>query len=118
MDNDSVLDFQSSKRVTYLDVASRRDCFIVYMRILKWWGCTFEKTFAIFQNSNGNYSISGIPDNIDGMTYRSYPKGRMTSRMFVNYFSDPNNIQPPDNNKTQTVWIDSFRAHKESPKLL
>ena len=38
--------------------------------------------------------------------------------MFVNYFSDPDIIQPPEHNRTRTIWIDSCRIHNESPDLL
>ncbi len=77
-----------------------------------------EKQLVIFQNPNGNYPIAGIPENIEGITYRSSPKGWMTSQMFINYFSDSNNIQPLGNNRTRTLWIDSCRIHNESDDLL
>ena len=42
----------------------------------------------------------------------------MTAETFVNNFTDPNIIQPLDNNRTRTIWIDSCRVHDESPELL
>ena len=98
-------------------VASGRDCFTVCMRISGEQGAWIEKRLVIFQNPNGNYPISGIPDNVDGITYSSSPKGSMTALMFVNHFSDPSIIQPLDNNRTRTISINSCRVHKESPEL-
>ena len=42
----------------------------------------------------------------------------MTEQMLVNYFSDPSIIQHLDNNKTRTIWIDSYRIHDYSAEFL
>ena len=118
MDNDCLVDFQDSHRVTYLDVASGRDSFIVCMRISDGQSARIEKPPVIFQNPNGNYPISGIFDSIDVITHCSSPKGWMTAQIFMNYFSDPRIIQRPDNSKTRNIWIDSRRIHNESPELV
>ena len=118
MDNGRILDFQDSNRVTYLDVASGRDCFTVCMRISGGQNVRIEKPLVILQNPNRNYLISGILDNVDGITYRSSPKGWMTAQMFVNYFTDPNIIQPLENNRVLTIWIYSCRIHRESMQLV
>ena len=103
MDNGRVLGFQGSHRVTCLDVTSGRDCFTVRMRISGSQNARIEKPLVIFQNPNGNHPISGIPDNVDGITYCSSLKGWMTAHIFVNYFSDPKIIQPLDNNRVRTI---------------
>ena len=108
------MDFQDSNRVTCLDVTSGRDCFTVCMSISGGQNSRIENPLVIFQNSNGNYPTADIPDDIDGVTYRSSRKGWMTAQMFANYFSDPSIIQPLANNWTRTLWIDSCRIHRES----
>ena len=40
----------------------------------------------------------------------------MITQVFVNYFSDTSIVQPLDNNKTRTIWINSSRTHIESPE--
>ena len=62
-----VLDFQGSNRLNYLDVTSGKDYFTVCTRILGVQRSYYEEPLVIFQNPNGNYPISGIPDNIDGI---------------------------------------------------
>ena len=118
MDNGRVFDFQGSNRVTYLDVASDRDCFTICMRILGGSDAWIEKPLVIFQNPNGNHPISGVPDNVDGTMYHSSPKGWVTAQILANYFSDPSMNQPVDNSRNRTVWIDSCRIHSESPELV
>ena len=60
MDNGRVLDFQGYNRVKYLDVASGRDYFTVYVRVSGGQSSRIEKNLFIFQISNGNHPISGI----------------------------------------------------------
>ena len=103
MDNGRVLDFQGSSRVTYSDVASGRNCFTVCMRISGSESARIEKPLVAFSKPERELTISGIPDNIDGITYRFSPKGWMSAKMFVNYFSDSNIIQPLDNNMTRII---------------
>ena len=101
-----------------MNVASGRDCLTVCIRISGGLTARIETPLVIFLNPNLNYPISGKPDNIDGITYRSSPKGWMTARMLVNYFSDLSIIQPLDNNSTRTIWVDSCRIHNESLELV
>ena len=115
--NGRVLDFQGSNRVTNLDVASGRNCFTVCMRISGGQSARIEKPRGIFQNLNRKYSISGILNNVDGISNHSSPNGWMTAQIFVNYFSDPCIIQPLDNNSKRNIWIDSCWVHNESPDL-
>ena len=86
-DNGRQLDFQGSNRLTYLDVASGRACLTVCMRILGGQSARIKRTLVIFQNPNGNYSISVIPDTTDVIIYRSSPNGCMTAQKFVSYLS-------------------------------
>ena len=88
MDNGHVLEFHGLKHVTYADVASARDCFTVCMRISGGPEGKIEKPSVIFQNPRSNYPITGIPDNIPGITYRSSPKGWISSQLFHEYFSN------------------------------
>ena len=118
MDNGRVLDFQGSNRVTYLDVASGRDCFTVCMRISGGQNARIEKPLVIFQKPKANYNSPSIPDNVDGITYRSSPKGWMTAQMFVNYLWDPNIIQHLDKNRIRTIWIDSCCIYRESMQIV
>ena len=118
MDDGRVLDFRGSNRVTYLGVASGRDCLTIFIRISGGQNARIEKPLVIFQNPNRNCPTFGIPDNVDGITCRSSPKGWMTNRMFVNYFSDPNTIQSLDNNSIRTIWVHSCHIHRESIQLI
>ena len=111
IDNGCVLDFQGSNRVTCLDVASGKNCFTACIRISGGQRAWIENILVIFQKPNGKYPISGVSNNIDRVTYCSSPKIWMSAQMFVNYFSDSDVIQPLENNRTRTTWIDPCRIH-------
>ena len=66
--NGRVLDFQGSNRVTYLNIPSVGDCLTACMGISGGQNARIERPLVMFQNPNGNYPISVIPDNIDGKT--------------------------------------------------
>ena len=118
MDNGHVLDFQFSKHVTCADLASARYCFTVCMRLSGGPQGKIEKPLVIFQNPSSKYPIAGIPDNIQGITYRSSPKGWMSSQLFHEYFSNEQVIAPLDGGRARKLWIDSCRVHNNTPELL
>lgn len=101
-----------------MDFASGWGCSTVCMRIPRSQNARAEKLLVIFLNPNENYLISGIPDNIDEITYCTSRKGRVTAHMFVHYFSDSNITQPLSNNMIRTIWIDSYRINRESIDLV
>jgi len=75
MDNGRVLDFNGKKRVTYAEVSGGRDNFTVCMRISGGVNGKIEKPFVIFQNRTSNYPMMNVPDDVEGVTYRTSPKG-------------------------------------------
>ncbi len=81
VDNGRALDFQGEKRITYSDIATVLEC---------------------------KYHIAGVPDEIDGVRYRSSPKGWMSSQMLSDYFSNQNIITLLPGGRTRKLWIDSW----------
>ena len=69
MENGRVLDFQGSRRVTYLYVASSTDYFTFRMRILGGQGAKIEKPLFILRKRTGTTQFHGI-------TYRSPRKAK------------------------------------------
>ena len=106
MDNGQVLNFKGTKKITYAEVASGRDCFTVCFRISGAGGGKIEKPVVIFQNPNSNYPIIGVPDNIEGIAYRTSPKGYLTQQLFAQYFSDSNIISSLSGNRARKLWFD------------
>lgn len=88
MDNGRVSEFQAKRHVSYAEVVSCRNCFTVCFRIPNLDGGKIEKPIVILKNPNSNYPIAGIPDDLEGITYRSSTKGWMYQQLFAEYFGN------------------------------
>lgn len=75
------------------------------------------ETSCYFRYFSSNYLINGIPDDTEGVKYRSSPRGWMSQELFVNYFASPSIIELLNGNRTRGFWIDSIRAHIYTTEL-
>ncbi len=53
-----------------------------------------ENTLFLFQNPNSKYPILCAPDDVNGISYKSSPKGWMNSNLFADYFRNTRVINP------------------------
>ena len=75
MNNGRTLGFRGDITVSYAEMVSGGDSMIMVIRISGGRRSIFEVSMLIFTNSNGNYLIHGLDDNILGVYYRTGPKG-------------------------------------------
>ena len=75
MNNGRTLGFRGDITVSYTEMVSGGDSMIMVIRISGGRRSIFEVSMLIFTNSNGNYLIHGLDDNILGVYYRTGPKG-------------------------------------------
>ena len=116
-DNGKVLDFQGKERVTYSEVSSGRDGFTVCMRITGGIASRIETPLIIFPNQSANYPILGLPDNIEGVCYRTSRKGWLTQALFPEYFKETRVIESLSGGRQRTLYMDSVRVHNETVQL-
>lgn len=112
------LEVAGKKRINWSTLSSGRESFSIAMRISGGPKAKIETPFVVFQNVNSSYPINGIPDNTEGVTYRSNPRGYMNQNLFAAYFRNTRIIQPLPDNRIRKIWIDSPRVHNETPNLL
>ncbi len=117
MGNGRILDFQGAKRVSHADVAGAPDCLTVCMRISGGEHGKSENPLVIFRNPYRHYPIAGIPDDIECVSYKSSPKGWMSSRMFSDYFFNQNVLIPLSGGRMRKSWIHSCRIHNDTLEL-
>ena len=110
--NDRVLDFKGKKRVSYAEVCSGREKLTVCMRIAGGPECRLENPMIISQNSQRNYPIRGLQDNIEGVCYRTQPRGYMDSVLFPEHFGESRAISTLPQNRTRVLFVDSCSAHR------
>lgn len=101
----------------YADVSCGKDCFTVAMCISGGDGRRIEKPMFIFQNRSCNYPISGVPDDIDCVTYRASKKGWMTQNLVSQYLAQSDVVAPLSGGRTLNLWIDSHRIMNETDDL-
>jgi len=93
MDDGRCLDFQGSKRVSYAELSSVGEKMTVCVRISGAPEYKIEPALIVFKNQKRSYPIRGVPDNIDGVAYRSQPKGWIDQNLFPEYFKETKIIE-------------------------
>ena len=76
-----------------------------------------EAPMLIFTNSNSNYPIWGLEDNIPGVCYRTGPKGWMDQALFAEFFADPRAFQADIHGRRKLVWVDNCTSHNITSRL-
>lgn len=72
-------------------------------------------SMVIFQNDLRSYPIRGIADDIDGITYRSAPKGFMDQRVMADFLRS-NKIWGTNRKKIH-LWCDNYGSHEKQVNL-
>jgi len=118
MDNGRVLDFSGKKRVTYQEISAGGQGFTVVVRISARNGGRIEVPMVIFMNKDRSYPIGGVPDDVDGVFYRSSPKGWMDQPLFAEYFREERTITALPDERIRRVYVDRCKVHEETEYLL
>lgn len=71
VDNGRTLGFFRDKEVNYVDILSGSEGFKVVVRNSGGRDSRFDAPFLVFKNKDQNYYIRGIPDDVDGVSYRT-----------------------------------------------
>ena len=74
-----------------------------------------EVPMLIFTNSNGNYHIRGLDDNIPGVCYRTRSKGQMDQTLFAEYFSEHMAFQSDVHGRSKVIWVDNCTGYNMTP---
>ena len=117
MNNGRTLGFRGDTTVSYAEVVSGGDSMTMVIRISGGRRSMIEVPMLIFTNSNGNYPIRGLDDNIPGVCYRTGPKGWMDQTLFAEYFFEPRAFQSDVHGRSKVVWVDNCAGHNMTPQL-
>ena len=89
VDNGRTLGFRGDSTVRYAEVVFGGDSMTMVIQISGGRWAMIEAPMLIFTNTNENYPIRGLEDNVLGMYYRMGPKGWMDQTIFPQYFEEP-----------------------------
>ncbi|KAL0250909.1 hypothetical protein GEMRC1_000123 [Eukaryota sp. GEM-RC1] len=73
--------------------------------------------FLIFINKNCSYPISGVPTNMEGVSYRSASNGFMTRKVFFEWLGEPKAFQSDVYGRRKVVFCDNVASHNESEEI-
>eukprot|EP00171_Calliarthron_tuberculosum_P022475 IDg22475t1 len=77
-----------------------------------------EAPFMIFKNDHCSYPIKGVPDNIEGVSYRSGRSGWMDSRVFNLWLREPKVIGADSEGRTRILYCDNCSGHQLNPETV
>ncbi|ORY50527.1 hypothetical protein BCR33DRAFT_846982 [Rhizoclosmatium globosum] len=124
MDNHKTLGFIGDEEVKYSDVTSGGEG----MTMVVWMGGGKEALLGdpmmIFQNAQSSFPIRGVPNDVEGVSYRTGPKGWIDRSVFPLFISDPKSFVRHRNGKLAdpqgrkvTLFVDNCGGHNDSPLL-
>ena len=117
MNNGRTLAFRGDITMSYVEVVSGGNSMSIVIRISGGRRSMIEVSMLIFTNSNGNYLIRGLDENILGVCYRTGPKGWMDQTLFAEYFSEPKVFQSDVHGCWKVVWMDNYTCHNMTRQL-
>ena len=117
VDNGQTLGFRGDSTVRYIEVVSGGDFMTMVIQTSRGRRAMIEAPMLIFTNTNGNYPIQGLEDNIPGVCYQMGPKGWMDQTIFPQYFEEPRAFQSDLHQRSKLVWLDNYTSHSITPRL-
>ena len=88
MDNDHTRGLRGVDSVNYADVVGGSDGFTMVLRLRGGTNARLEAPFIIFKNRDSNYPMMNLPDNFEGVSYRTQPCGWMENNVFLQWLQE------------------------------
>ncbi|OWY93114.1 hypothetical protein PHMEG_00037609, partial [Phytophthora megakarya] len=110
-DNGRTLGFIGETQIRYADVVSGGEGMTMVVRISGGQNARVLPPMMIFTNSAGNYPIRGVPDNVDGVSYRTGPKGWMSKKKFREYLTEPRAMRKDWKGRKKHIFLDNCSGH-------
>ncbi|KAJ0401149.1 hypothetical protein P43SY_004356 [Pythium insidiosum] len=116
MDNKRCLGFRGQESMTYLDVVGGGEGMTLIVKLRGGSNPRIEPAMLVFQNANCSYPIAGVKDDVEGITYRSGPKGWMDKRVFKEWI-ESDMCNPVGSGDAEWIFMDNAGGHKAAEDL-
>lgn len=117
MDNGRTLGFAGSSDVKYADVVSGGEGMTMLVRLSGGRDARIEPPFMVFMNKGRNYPIRGTPDDVDGVAYRTGPKGWMDTLVMPQWLSEERVIKALPNGRRRVLFVDNCSGHNSTAAM-
>nr|KAE8934151.1 hypothetical protein PF009_g15863 [Phytophthora fragariae] len=109
-DNGKALGFGGETQVKYADVVSGGEGITMVVRISGGPSGHIHPPMMIFANPNRSHPVAGVAD-VEGVCYRSGPKGWMDKRIFREYLCERKAQAPDRLGRKKTIFLDNCSGH-------
>ncbi|KAE8880253.1 hypothetical protein PF003_g35736 [Phytophthora fragariae] len=110
-DNGKTLGFVAEKQVKYADVVSGGEGITMVVRISGGASGYIHPPMMISTNANRSYPIRGVADDVNGVCYRTGPKGWMDKRLFREYLQERRALAADSCGRQIVIFLDNFSGH-------
>ena len=117
VDNSRTLGFCGTSEVMYADVVSGGEGFTMIVRLSGGRDSKVEAPFLVFKNKDRHYPIRGVPDNVDGVAYRTGPKGWIDTTVMPQWLSEQRVIRPLPHDRLRVLYVDNCSGHTNTMEL-
>lgn len=117
MDEGLTLEKRGEKVIKYMDVVSGKEGITLLVRVIGGVNGCIGAPMLLFKNQDRNYPIRNLPDNIEGVSYRTSPNGWTDRISFPEFFSEKRTFQPDPQGRQKYVFVDNYSGHKMTPDL-
>ena len=98
--------------MNYTDVVAGGDGFTMVLRMTGGMYAKLHAPFLIFKNRNRSYPMKNLPDNIDGVTYRTGPSAWMDQFVFKEWLLEPRAISKDIMGRKRVLMMDNCSGQK------
>lgn len=94
-----------------MDVVSGEDGMTMVIRISGGPSAHILPPMMIFTNADPSYLIRGVKDDVEGVCYRTGPKGRLDKKLFREYLNEPRAQTAYRLGCHKAVFLDNCSGH-------
>lgn len=117
LDNGRTLGFKGAEEVKWVDVVSGGEGMTMVVRLSGGRNAKIENGFMVFKNQDRSYPIRGVPDDVEGVAYRTGPKGWMDTTVMPQWLRETRVIRGLPNNRRRVLFVDNCSGHVTTPRL-
>lgn len=114
MDDRRTLAVRGSTSVNYVDVVSGTEGMSMVLLLSGGPNAKLYAPFMIFKNALGSYPITGVPDDVEGVSYRTNPTAWMNREMFSKWLQEPRAIAALPDGRTRHLFMDNCPGHNST----
>lgn len=117
LDNGHTQGFKGDDEVKYVDIVSGCDGMTMVVCISGGRDVCILLPFIMFKNKHRNYPMRGLPDDLEGVSYRTGPKGWMDTTVMPEWLKEEQVFQKLPHDRTRILYVENCSGHNSTAQL-